>query len=76
MKQHPEWFAFLDTEDIIPLGRHEDFFGADEAVPPKVNSVWIFRDEALRSLQLRIEQVLDTAPDVEQQWEDREKSAP
>lgn len=55
--QHPEWFAFLDTEKVVSVGRHETFNDADDAAPP--NTVWLFTEEALRSLQLSIETALD-----------------
>jgi len=59
--KHPEWFAFTDTEDIVPLGEHETICDADGSAP--INTIWLFRDEGLRSLQLRIEQVLDVPED-------------
>ena len=48
-----EWFAFLDDERVLPLGRHQHFDGADEAAtklvmkPEHAHVLWMFTRQSL-----------------------------
>lgn len=56
------WFVQSDTTEIIPLGEHEDFEGADEACNALNLRLegpnWIMSEESLRHLHDNINEAL------------------
>lgn len=56
MKNATEYYALLDTEELMPLGFCKDFSEADEKAPG--NTHWIFSRDGLVKLQEELKREL------------------
>ena len=54
------YFAFLDTEDVVFLGRFNTIGDAMDA-DPHGNSLWVFNEDSLRCFAQRIDAALKGA---------------
>ena len=50
------WYAFVDTGDMVALGEHESFHEADEVSPG--NTVWIVDAEGARDWLVQLREAL------------------
>lgn len=56
--EHTEYWAWLDSGDLKPLGKCKDFEQADDRASKIGGCIWIFSREGLEEMRSEIEREL------------------